>query len=569
MGATGFRRWRSFAAPMLAVAVATGCGSSAPPTPIAVSSGAVPPGSLAATSDGRPGANVPVVSPVPQLDVPEPTLTDPTAIGAALRDPARAGDGVASMLAAAGIGVYRQDGTALRAGLEKTAQDPFVYDAEVLGLIEMAQSDGAAIAAGATPATVATLRDALAELLPDLTTDQLLAALRASFDADPDGLPAAIVGAGLAAATPLTRAQLWFLYLHGFVGIPSVTALHSRVASADAWVAPMVAPGTPLAGVPFIPSPEPGVDARDYALLLAHVQLAAWLIPFEPSTHAASVHEGHGGPGTPLTLTAFHTPWFQSPVGAFSFRPLLLPSNTGRLDGVPVTWSSSDVGVLNAHGSLSGPLDVPIPTDFSGKASLTYTPRKESAATQSGPVESDTAQLTASVPVRDLFMSHFQLPVGAYGLLTGERQVPVVLAIEWHEEPGWKVDGASGGGRVTGQHCGDVAGDWVVDGTYDVMGMRGRQQWVITIDPGGNVGTYTYQQTSRGNPGGAPVTVTVEGKAAGSVTLAIDATTGVAHMHLTEQVHTYNAKAPPRGWGKAQPRPLEQSDLDWEPDPTC
>ncbi|HEY6571292.1 MAG TPA: hypothetical protein VIZ22_13440 [Candidatus Limnocylindrales bacterium] len=568
MGATGYRRWRRFAALLIAIVVATGCGSSAPTTTTAVPSSAVPAASAAATTDGGPGASVSIVSPVPQVDVPEPTLTDPAAIGEALRDPARAAEGVASMLAAAGIGVYRQDGTALRPGLERSEHDPFVYDAEVLGLIEMAEADGAAIAAGGTPATVETLRAGLAELLPDLTTDQLLAAIRASLDAHPAGLPAAVIGADLAADTPLTRAQLWFLYLHGFVGIPSVTALRSRVASADVWAAPLVAPGAPLAGVPFILSPEPGVDARDYALLLAHVQLAAWLIPFQPSTYAASVHEGHGGPGTPVTLAAFHTPWYQSPVGAFSFRPLLLPTN-GRLDGVPVTWSSSDAGVLNAHGTLNPPLDVPIPTDFSGKASLTYTPRKESVATPSGPVETDTAQLTASVPVRDLFMSHYERPVGAYGLLTGERQVPVVLAIEWHEEPGWKVDGASNGGRVTGQHCGDVAGDWVVDGTYDMMGMRGTQQWVITIDPGGSGGTYTYQQTSRGNPGGAPVTVTVEGNAAGSVTLTIDATTGVAHMHFTEEVHTYNAKTPPRGWGKAQPRPLEESDLDWEPDPTC
>lgn len=560
---------------LLVVAQLAGCGSSTPSQLPAAPAGS--PGS-GASSGADPTASAPsttspatpIVSPVPQVDLPEPTLDDPAAIGGALRDadPAVVADGVVSMLAEAGIGTYRQDGAPLRPGLERSEHDPFVLDAEVLGLIEMAEVDGARIAAGETPVTLDTLRAALAELLPDLTTDQLIAALRASFEVDPAGLPAAVIGADLTDDTPLTRTQLWFAYLHAFVGIPSVIAMRSRIASVGTPDLPLVTVGAPLPGVPFIPSPEPGVDARDYSLLLAHIPIVVWSIPFEPSTYVADVHEGHGGPGTPVTFTVGHKVYYQTPAGPFSYRPLLLPATSFRLDGLPVTWSSPNAGVLNAHGSLSGMLDVPVQTDFHGKVNLTYTPRKERYDPPTGPVKTESAQLRASVSIRDLFLSHFQLPVGADLLLMGERQVPIAVVIEWHEEPGWKVDGAARGGRVTGQHCGDAAGDWLVHGTYDVAGMHGTQEWVITIDPGGNGGTYTYQQTSKGNPGGSPVTVTVQGNAAGSVTLTIDQATGVAHMHFKEQVHTYRARAG-KGWGISQPLPLEESDLDWEPDPSC
>ena len=138
---------------------------------------------------------------------------------------------------------------------------------------------------------------------------------------------------------------------------------------------------------------------------------------------------------------------------------------------------------------------------------------------------------------------------------------------------GWMVDQASGGGRIQGQHCGDPPGDWDVSGTYDMGGMQGQQQWFITIDASGTAGTYTYVQVSQGRPmapgvGVSPVTVTVQGDASGIVTLAIDPATGNAKLHLKEQRHTYKAKAG-RGWGKAAPVPLEEGDMEWEPDPSC
>lgn len=137
---------------------------------------------------------------------------------------------------------------------------------------------------------------------------------------------------------------------------------------------------------------------------------------------------------------------------------------------------------------------------------------------------------------------------------------------------GWYVDGTRANGIATGsvqgQHCGDPPGRWVVEGTYDAAGMHGTQKWVITIDASGTSGTYTYQQTSKGNPGGSPVTVTVQGTASGVVTLTIDPDTSIAHMHFKERQHDYRARAG-RGWGVSQPLPLEESDLDWEPDPSC
>ena len=133
---------------------------------------------------------------------------------------------------------------------------------------------------------------------------------------------------------------------------------------------------------------------------------------------------------------------------------------------------------------------------------------------------------------------------------------------------GWKVDHASGNGRITGRQCGDAPGDWDVTGTYEQLGVKGKQRWRITIDANGTTGHYDYLTTSKGKPGGAPVTVFTEGNAKGTVTLTIDPD-GNAQMHFKETHHTYRSWTSVGGSGRALPAPLEESDMEWEPDPTC
>lgn len=135
---------------------------------------------------------------------------------------------------------------------------------------------------------------------------------------------------------------------------------------------------------------------------------------------------------------------------------------------------------------------------------------------------------------------------------------------------GWKVDQPSGGGRLLGQHCGDPPGEWKVDGTYEVAGIKGKQHWVFTIDANGTSGSYTYETTSKGRPGGSPVTVFTEGLAKGTVAFSIDPDDGRAVMQLQETKHSYRSWTEIQGGkGKAQPVPLESSIMLWEVDPSC
>ena len=137
---------------------------------------------------------------------------------------------------------------------------------------------------------------------------------------------------------------------------------------------------------------------------------------------------------------------------------------------------------------------------------------------------------------------------------------------------GWSIDQASGGGRITGRHCGGPLADWTVDGTYDKQGQKGVQQWVITIDlasladPGLFLGTFTYTDKAQMTTG--PVTVNLDGKSAGDVTLKQDPA-GRALMHFEETSHTYRATASGGGVGQDQNAPLAVFDMTWEVDATC
>jgi hypothetical protein len=301
--------------------------------------------------------------------------------------------------------------------------------------------------------------------------------------------------------------------------------------------------------------------------MLAHLALVGYLIPFDAEPVSGQVHEGHGGPGAPASFRARHLPWYASPVGMLTGQPLLLPAPF-RLDGLPVSWQSPTESVLNEHGSLSTALDVPVATDVSGTAQITYTPRKE-PADGVGSLQSDAAVLIATVPVRDLVTRHFQVPPTALGMLVGNRiATPASLIIEWHEAA-WFVDQASGGGQVSGQKCGDPEGEWVVVGTYDLGGMVGSQLWVFTIGPDEKTGTFTYEQVAQGGPFGSPVTIFTEGKAGGDVTLTLNPD-GYAHMHLIERTHTFTSwTADKRGKGTSKDVPVQESDLYWEPGGRC
>jgi hypothetical protein len=147
---------------------------------------------------------------------------------------------------------------------------------------------------------------------------------------------------------------------------------------------------------------------------------------------------------------------------------------------------------------------------------------------------------------------------------TSNRGIGILTIVFRTVVKGWVIDQPSGGGRIQGRHCGTEAGQWIVKGTYDRLGSKGKQKWIIDMEVD-DTGTYTYTDDAIQTTGG--VTVTVKGKARGKVTLTIG-DGGRALMHLKETSHTVVATVP-GGSGHDQNAPLAEFDLAWEIDPTC
>jgi hypothetical protein len=134
----------------------------------------------------------------------------------------------------------------------------------------------------------------------------------------------------------------------------------------------------------------------------------------------------------------------------------------------------------------------------------------------------------------------------------------------------WSIDEPSGGGRITGQKCGGVGGDWIVDGTYrravGPMVADGKQRWVITINEATMAGTYRYTDAQRSTVGG--VVIKVDTTIKGTVTLTID-DTGRARMVLTETSRKITASTNLGGSGGGAGQPDLVGRLVWQVGGDC
>jgi hypothetical protein len=273
-----------------------------------------------------------------------------------------------------------------------------------------------------------------------------------------------------------------------------------------------------------------------------------------------------------VEFVARHLPFSFPLVSPFGGAPLLVPSGW-QPSGLVVRWSG-DESVLANHGSLQAPLAVPTTTGTDGAARLGYQVKAEDPGNEQGPTRTEAAMLLASVPVRDLVSHNYAVTPIMEPFLFGERRGTALISIEWHVPPGWKIDGASGGGRIFGQKCGDPPGEWIMDGTYDQLGMQGVQRWTITIaantdgSTASYTGTYTYTDQAQGRPGGAPVTVYQQGKASGRVTLTFDADRR-AIMRLQEEQHSFISWVDPAFKGHDQNAPLIDRTVTWEVGGAC
>jgi hypothetical protein len=364
-------------------------------------------------------------------------MTEPFSIGEALYDPFRVPEAVTSLLALMGVGIYAADGTAIRRGDEHDANDLWLAEDEVRGLIEMGVADAqTAYLDESGPYAFADLARALSPLLPGWSAAKLAGAYEGAYLDRPDDLvPTVMLGQPIELGTPLTRVQIWLLFVDGFLAPGIATAIvpgAAMAASGPSW-------GTANPSLPMIQSPDPTLTAGEWALLLAHLAVIGWTIPFDADPLVSDVHEGHDQPGPSITVSArvdLGGPlrFLTSPLTG---RIIVGPRSTFGIRG-SITWTSSGESILSDHGALSGTLGVPVAIGPTGAASIGYQVRQE-PADRHGDVVSEGPDIVASIPVRDLVLAVYDVPVAAQGLLFGSRQATGRMRISWHTREGIRL----------------------------------------------------------------------------------------------------------------------------------
>ena len=131
----------------------------------------------------------------------------------------------------------------------------------------------------------------------------------------------------------------------------------------------------------------------------------------------------------------------------------------------------------------------------------------------------------------------------------------------------YRIDQPSFGGRIFGQKCDPLGGQWIAQGTYSIGKADGRQEWIITVDEVTKRGNFIYtdHQVSEFAVGAKIIT---DGTANGEASFTIDDELRV-RFHLVEKKHTYVATAPGGHKGHDQNAPLTSIDLVWQPIGRC
>jgi len=366
-------------------------------------------------------------------ELPAPSLTEPFAIGEALYDPGRVADAVVSLLELMGVGIDKADGTPLRTS-DKRGGAPFrLTEAEVRRLIAMGRADAAKAAKkGRPPYSFKDLHLAVSPLLPEFPVERLAGAYSEAYEANPDALvPQVLMGQPIEANTRLMRTQIWLLLVDGFV--PPGTKN-----PAPAW-------GSAGKLLPPLPSPNPGWSNADWLDLVPRLPLLAWWPALEIAPQPARAHEGHGGPGAPLTLTARIVIPPEQGVSPSRGLSLLKPKTQG-LGDQRITLNAHYAATLLEHGSLAPAFGSATTTDKTGAARMTYTPKAE-VANGRGSVSSDTAEIRATISQWDLVSARYEVPAQLRGFLIGDVTTCGAIKISWHA-------GASQAGMPAGTPAG-------------------------------------------------------------------------------------------------------------------
>lgn len=456
-----------------------------PTSPITASASAeaVPSGSHvpAASVDPSPAGSPPTSGTTDEASIdqelaksralPEPRVEDPFEIGQSLYDPSRVEQAVVSLIDRLGIPVDAADGTPLRPGDGRAADDYRLTEPEVWGLISMGVDDLLAGPEGSLPFTFADLHAGVAPFLPGVSARDLARQYDSAYAREPDALvPSVMLGQPIDVDTPLTRVHLWLLLLDGFVGTAG-----DRTASLGAVPGPDRARWGTAARLTTPLTPPPGMQPADLADVLVRLRTEAFRLGFGITGDMSTVHEGHGGPGRAATFTAgtFGAP--ASPAGLAPYGRAGLPRP------FDLTLRTTDPGLWRSHGRMAVEFGQPIRTRLVTRAR--FQPKQE-VADGRGELVWDTALMWATANAAELVSSAYDLPFAPAELaaiIPGEVSSPrVTVGLVWHTEAGIHVglknefdidlglQGTIGIGDVSGRGWDEVQGFLPLqdDGTY-------------------------------------------------------------------------------------------------------
>jgi hypothetical protein len=419
----------------------------------------------------------------PDRALPEPTLSEAADINAAFMDPSNVGVGVVSLLAQLGVGIDAGDGTPLRPGFGALS-DLRLSEAEVSGLIEMGIADAQAIAGGGTPWTLADLHAGMRTLIAGLTLDDMIGAYVAAYRAAPgDFVREVLNGHPLLPTTAFTRVQLWLLLVDGVLGRGAGGA--SAPGARPVAFRPVAAGPIAAVALPPFTMQLPLFDVRDVGLLVSHLMMVAYAVPMEFTITPATAHEGHGGPGPAVAIDLRYQQIGSLFVSPHSGLPLLVPTTTS-LAGVPIIFRSPDTSVLAAHGTFPSHMGVPIMTDVFGVAHMGYQVREEPAG-GTGQLQNSSALILAVADLQLVLASRYVMVNG--GLVSfalGERVMPSILFLEWHEDQATPAPLAPG--RFIVDLTGPRSGAGHYEGSADSLCVHtpGTARWTATAQPSGS-----------------------------------------------------------------------------------
>jgi hypothetical protein len=358
----------------------------------------------------------------PAEPLPEPELTDLDALVEAMYQP----EGfeeliIVSMLAMVGIGVYNEDGSPIRAGLEQSDDDIYVTEDETRGLVEMLKQG----MAGQGWINFTDFASALTEFGVEASAEEISQAYQDAYDANPDEPMTRIVQtqAFLDPQGQLAPLGVWLLFVDGMVQPNDGSGTSARGGALARLVA------APRRGHTGIARPRLQQLQNQQAQVqgtAAMAKLLARLASLNVRGSSGHMHEGHGGLGDEVTFTAI-----LHPVGA-GLQGLPRSECIGSTGGIPVKWKYGTV--MSAHGTPTVADGATSPTDPRGVAETKFTAQRE-AANGHGYQVSRVSNVIATVPRIDVIRAMCgeliarKMAKLAPGDVTGRTQ----LMVEWHE----------------------------------------------------------------------------------------------------------------------------------------